>query len=70
MVLIVAAAATDSSAAYLAGSILGGAGFGVAYLGCVEVCSSCHPTFTGVDRATIGGSRIEQFNRRRAFAVA
>jgi len=33
MVLIVVAAATDSSAAYLAGSILGGAGFGVAYLG-------------------------------------
>jgi large subunit ribosomal protein L31 len=36
----------------------------------VEVCSSCHPAFTGVDRATIGGSRIEQFNRRRALAVA
>jgi MFS family permease len=33
MVLIVVAAATDSSTAYLAGSILGGAGFGVAYLG-------------------------------------
>jgi MFS family permease len=33
MMLIVFAAATDSSAAYLAGSVLGGAGFGVAYLG-------------------------------------
>ncbi len=33
MVLIVVAAARDSSTAYLAGSILGGAGFGVAYLG-------------------------------------
>jgi MFS family permease len=33
MILIVAAAATDSSTWYLAGSIIGGAGFGVAYLG-------------------------------------
>jgi MFS family permease len=33
MILIVAAAATDSSALYLAGSILGGAGFGAAFLG-------------------------------------
>jgi MFS family permease len=33
MTLIVAAAATDSSTTYLAGSIIGGAGFGVAYLG-------------------------------------
>ena len=33
MALIVVAAATDSSAAYLAGSIVGGAGFGAAFLG-------------------------------------
>jgi MFS family permease len=33
MILIVAAAATDSAAAYLAGSVLGGAGFGAAFLG-------------------------------------
>ena len=33
MVLIVLAAATDSSAAYLVGSIVGGAGFGAAFLG-------------------------------------
>jgi MFS family permease len=32
-ILIVVAAATDSSTTYLAGSILGGAGFGVAFLG-------------------------------------
>ena len=32
-VLIVAAAATGSGAAYLAGSVVGGAGFGVAFLG-------------------------------------
>jgi hypothetical protein len=33
MVLIVVAAASDSSAAYLAGSLVGGAGFGAAFLG-------------------------------------
>jgi predicted MFS family arabinose efflux permease len=33
MALIVLASATDSSAAYLAGSIVGGAGFGAAFLG-------------------------------------
>ena len=33
VVLIVIAAATDSSSAYLTGSILGGAGFGAAFLG-------------------------------------
>src|SRR5262249_10916208 len=33
MVLIVIAAVTDSGAGYLAGSILGGAGFGAAFLG-------------------------------------
>src|SRR3989442_3263688 len=33
MSLIVAAAATDSSATYLVGSILGGSGFGIAFLG-------------------------------------
>jgi MFS family permease len=33
MVLIVVAAASDSSAAYLSGSIVGGAGFGAAFLG-------------------------------------
>jgi len=33
MVMIVVAAASDSSATYLAGSIVGGAGFGAAFLG-------------------------------------
>jgi MFS family permease len=33
MIMIVVAAATDSSATYLTGSILGGAGFGAAFLG-------------------------------------
>jgi large subunit ribosomal protein L31 len=36
----------------------------------VEVCSNCHPAYTGVDRTRVSGSRIERFNRRRALATA
>ncbi len=36
----------------------------------VEVCSNCHPAYTGVRHAATGGSRIERFNRRRALAAA
>jgi large subunit ribosomal protein L31 len=36
----------------------------------VDVCSSCHPAYTGVRRAPAGGSRVERFNRRRALAAA
>jgi large subunit ribosomal protein L31 len=32
----------------------------------VDVCSSCHPAYTGVERAVASGSRIERFERRRA----
>jgi large subunit ribosomal protein L31 len=32
----------------------------------IDVCSSCHPAYTGVERAVASGSRIEQFERRRA----
>jgi large subunit ribosomal protein L31 len=35
----------------------------------VDVCSSCHPAYTGSARAVVAGDRIEQFNRRRALAV-
>jgi large subunit ribosomal protein L31 len=35
----------------------------------VDVCSNCHPAYTGVERAAAGGSRIERFNRRRALAA-
>ena len=31
----------------------------------VEICSSCHPAYTGVERAVQTGSRIERFERRR-----
>jgi large subunit ribosomal protein L31 len=36
----------------------------------VEVCSNCHPAYTGVERAAASGSRIERFNRRRTLATA
>ena len=32
----------------------------------VEVCSQCHPVYTGVERNISAGSRIERFERRRA----
>jgi large subunit ribosomal protein L31 len=34
----------------------------------VDVCSNCHPAYTGVQRATARGDRIERFNRRRVLA--
>jgi large subunit ribosomal protein L31 len=36
----------------------------------VDVCSTCHPAYTGRERATVGGGRIDRFNRRRALAAA
>ena len=36
----------------------------------VEVCSNCHPAYTGTHRATTRGDRVERFNRRRALATA
>jgi large subunit ribosomal protein L31 len=35
----------------------------------IDVCSNCHPAFTGAERAVVSGSRVERFNRRRALAV-
>ena len=35
-----------------------------------DVCSSCHPAYTGVERTARGGSRIERFERRRALAAS
>jgi large subunit ribosomal protein L31 len=34
----------------------------------VDVCSNCHPAYTGVERQLSSGSRIERFERRRAAA--
>jgi large subunit ribosomal protein L31 len=36
----------------------------------IEVCSNCHPAYTGVEREIVAGSRIERFERRRARVVA
>lgn len=35
-----------------------------------DVCSSCHPAYTGLERTAAGGSRIARFNARRALAAA
>jgi predicted MFS family arabinose efflux permease len=43
LLMIVLAAATDSSAVYLAGAIVGGAGFGVAFLGALRALSVAIP---------------------------
>src|SRR4051795_9379756 len=43
LLMIVLAAATDSSAVYLAGAIVGGAGFGVAFLGALRSLSAAIP---------------------------
>jgi large subunit ribosomal protein L31 len=34
----------------------------------VDTCSSCHPAYTGVERAAASGTRIERFERRRQLA--
>jgi large subunit ribosomal protein L31 len=36
----------------------------------VEVCSTCHPAYTGREHVVSAGGRIERFNRRRALAAA
>jgi large subunit ribosomal protein L31 len=36
----------------------------------VEVCSNCHPAYTGRERIASSGDRVERFNRRRALAAA
>jgi large subunit ribosomal protein L31 len=36
----------------------------------VDVCSNCHPAYTGRARETANGGRIERFNRRRALTTA
>ena len=43
LLLIVLAAATESSAVYIAGAVIGGAGFGVAFLGALRALSAALP---------------------------
>jgi len=35
----------------------------------IDVCSNCHPAYTGRERALAGSGRIARFDRRRALAV-
>ncbi len=36
----------------------------------VEVCSNCHPAYTGEERTVRRGDRIDRFVRRRAAALS
>ncbi len=36
----------------------------------VEVCSNCHPFYTGTQRLADGAGRIERFNRKYGRKVA
>jgi large subunit ribosomal protein L31 len=36
----------------------------------VDVCSNCHPAYTGRARTVTAGDRIDRFNRRRELAAA
>ena len=36
----------------------------------VDVCSNCHPAYTGQERTVAAGGRIDRFNRRRSLAAA
>jgi large subunit ribosomal protein L31 len=35
----------------------------------VDVCSNCHPAYTGRERTIASSSRVARFNRRRALAT-
>jgi large subunit ribosomal protein L31 len=36
----------------------------------LDVCSNCHPAYTGRERSIASGDRVERFNRRRALVAA
>ncbi len=36
----------------------------------IDICSNCHPAYTGRERASVTGGRIDRFNKRRALAAA
>jgi large subunit ribosomal protein L31 len=35
----------------------------------VDVCSNCHPAYTGHERTVQAGDRIDRFERRRRLAA-
>jgi len=36
----------------------------------VDICSNCHPAYTGRERPVAAGGRVERFNQRLARATA
>ena len=36
----------------------------------LDVCSNCHPAYTGVEREVARGGRVERFERKRRRARA
>ena len=36
----------------------------------IDICSNCHPAYTGRERTLAASSRIARFNRRRALAAS
>jgi large subunit ribosomal protein L31 len=36
----------------------------------VDVCSACHPAYTGREQGAVSSDRIDRFNQRRALATA
>jgi large subunit ribosomal protein L31 len=36
----------------------------------IDVCSACHPAYTGREQSVVKSDRIERFNQRRALAIA
>jgi large subunit ribosomal protein L31 len=36
----------------------------------IDVCSACHPAYTGREHVAGSGDRIDRFNQRRALATA
>ena len=35
----------------------------------VDVCSACHPAYTGREHGAVSSDRIDRFNQRRALAT-
>jgi large subunit ribosomal protein L31 len=35
----------------------------------IDVCSNCHPAYTGRELTVVRGGRVERFNRRRTLAA-
>jgi len=35
----------------------------------IDVCSACHPAYTGGEQVVVRSDRIDRFNQRRALAA-